>query len=136
VPTPLLPKPVQSPRIPIWVAGTWPLKPPFRRAARWDGVAPIKAGLDVGEVLTPEDTRAIADYCASFRTSDAPFEVLCGGHTTSSDDTALPRAHSDAGATWWLEDLSPWPFGWRWQGAWPVEAMRERVRLGPPAWRT
>src|SRR5919202_2507053 len=33
-PTPLLPRPRQSPRIPIWVAGTWPKKPPFRRAAR------------------------------------------------------------------------------------------------------
>ena len=27
-----LPKPVQSPRIPIWIAGLWPNKPPFRRA--------------------------------------------------------------------------------------------------------
>jgi len=30
----LLPRPVQQPRIPIWVAGIWPHKPPFRRAAR------------------------------------------------------------------------------------------------------
>ena len=41
-PTPLLPRPRQSPRIPIWVAGTWPKKRPvppggalgWRRAAR------------------------------------------------------------------------------------------------------
>src|SRR5689334_13471095 len=39
IPTPFLPRPVQ-PRIPVWVAGTWPKKPPFRRAARWDGVVP------------------------------------------------------------------------------------------------
>jgi len=34
------PTPLQSPRIPIWVAATWPHQPPLRRAARWDGVFP------------------------------------------------------------------------------------------------
>jgi hypothetical protein len=29
--TQFLPRPVQKPRIPIWVAGTWPKKPAFRR---------------------------------------------------------------------------------------------------------
>ena len=32
-----LPAPLQQPRIPVWVAGNWPIKAPFRRAARWDG---------------------------------------------------------------------------------------------------
>ena len=36
-----LPTPVQSPRIPIWVAATWPRSRPLRRAAKWDGVCPI-----------------------------------------------------------------------------------------------
>ena len=34
---------VQKPRPPIWVAGTWPNHAPLRRAARWDGVVPIRA---------------------------------------------------------------------------------------------
>jgi alkanesulfonate monooxygenase SsuD/methylene tetrahydromethanopterin reductase-like flavin-dependent oxidoreductase (luciferase family) len=33
-----LPRPAQA-QIPVWVAGIWPNKPPFRRAARWDGRA-------------------------------------------------------------------------------------------------
>ena len=37
----LLPTPVQRPRIPILVAGFWPNKKPFQRAARWDGVMPV-----------------------------------------------------------------------------------------------
>ncbi|MBN1248328.1 MAG: LLM class flavin-dependent oxidoreductase, partial [Anaerolineae bacterium] len=37
------PKPVQSPRIPIWVGGVWPAKAPFRRMARWDGMFPLIA---------------------------------------------------------------------------------------------
>jgi len=34
------PPPLQRPRVPIWVAGTWAVKAPFRRAARWDGAVP------------------------------------------------------------------------------------------------
>jgi alkanesulfonate monooxygenase SsuD/methylene tetrahydromethanopterin reductase-like flavin-dependent oxidoreductase (luciferase family) len=29
------------PRIPVWVAATWPNRNPVRRAARWDGLFPI-----------------------------------------------------------------------------------------------
>src|SRR5438132_977056 len=48
-----LPKPVQSPRIPIWVAATWPHKAPFRRAARWDGLYPTLDRISFGEMQTP-----------------------------------------------------------------------------------
>ncbi len=34
------PRPLQEPRIPVWCGGWWPNRRPFRRAARWDGVAP------------------------------------------------------------------------------------------------
>jgi hypothetical protein len=37
-----LPKPVQTHRVPIWVADMLPSKAPFRRAAKWDGVFPLK----------------------------------------------------------------------------------------------
>jgi alkanesulfonate monooxygenase SsuD/methylene tetrahydromethanopterin reductase-like flavin-dependent oxidoreductase (luciferase family) len=32
-----LPRPVQRPRVPVWVGGTWPNKAPVGRALRWDG---------------------------------------------------------------------------------------------------
>lgn len=35
------PLPVQRPRIPVWVAATWPNRRPIRRAIRWDGLFPI-----------------------------------------------------------------------------------------------
>ena len=38
------PPPAQRPRIPVCVGGTWPHRAPFRRAARWDGACPMKAG--------------------------------------------------------------------------------------------
>ena len=46
-----IPAPVQLPRIPIWVAGTWPKRPPFRRAARYDGVIPVTG--DIRSSLSP-----------------------------------------------------------------------------------
>ena len=44
-PTQFLPKPIQ-PRIPIWIAGTWPRPRPFRRAARYDGVVPMSSNIE------------------------------------------------------------------------------------------
>jgi hypothetical protein len=60
---------------------------------------------------------------------------VIGGHTEGGDrakDRATVEPYAEAGATWWLEDVSPWPFGWRWEGPWPIDAMRERIRQGPP----
>ena len=127
IPVPFLPPPVQRPRIPIWVAGTWPNKAPFRRAARWDGVVPT--GRDTDAV------REIVSFIQSQRTDDAPFDVVISGHTSGEDadqDATHVRAYADAGATWWLEDISPWPFGWQWDGPWPIDRMNDRIRQGPP----
>jgi alkanesulfonate monooxygenase SsuD/methylene tetrahydromethanopterin reductase-like flavin-dependent oxidoreductase (luciferase family) len=134
-PTPLLPRPRQSPRIPIWVAGTWPRKRPFRRAARWDGVVPLGEDKGAGPRMTPHDVRDMLAYVGRHRTDESPFDVVIGGHTAGVDsavDRAVVEPYVEAGATWWLEDVSPWPFGWTWQGPWPFEAMRERIRGGPP----
>src|SRR4051794_35159717 len=35
------PRPVQQPRIPIWLAARWPNRKPVHRALRWDGLFPI-----------------------------------------------------------------------------------------------
>jgi alkanesulfonate monooxygenase SsuD/methylene tetrahydromethanopterin reductase-like flavin-dependent oxidoreductase (luciferase family) len=129
-----LPRPVQSPRIPIWVGGWWPNKPPMRRAARWDGVFP---GQQSGQ-LTPEDLSAIKDYIQRHRSVTTPFDLVFSGETTGNDpaqDAALVAPYAAVGATWWLEGLNPWRFGWRWEDAWAPEATRlivERVRRGPP----
>lgn len=136
-PARFLPRPVQTPRIPIWVAGTWPNKPPFRRAARWEGVFPILASSDMSPEsgLQPADMRAIIAYTSTYRHSDAPLDVVIAG-VTPSDDHARAAAkvapYIDAGCTWWIEDISPWAYGWNWQGDWPVAAIQERIRQGPP----
>jgi alkanesulfonate monooxygenase SsuD/methylene tetrahydromethanopterin reductase-like flavin-dependent oxidoreductase (luciferase family) len=134
-PTPLLPRPRQTPRIPIWVAGTWPAKPPFRRAARWDGVVPLGPDRGVGPRMPPADIREMLAYVQKHRVSNAAFDVVIGGETTGTDrhrDVATVEPYISAGATWWVEDISPWAFGWKWTGPWPLDRMRDRVRNGPP----
>ncbi|MGH7863673.1 MAG: LLM class flavin-dependent oxidoreductase [Candidatus Binataceae bacterium] len=123
--TTFLPTPVQAPRIPIWVAGTWPLKPPFRRAARFDGVVPMLA--DIEKALTPDDVRAMIKFIGAQRSSNHPFDVLIAGSTAGADraaDSAKVAAYSDAGATWWVESILPWKR--------PLDEARKRNRSGPP----
>jgi alkanesulfonate monooxygenase SsuD/methylene tetrahydromethanopterin reductase-like flavin-dependent oxidoreductase (luciferase family) len=124
--TTFLPKPVQ-PRIPIWVAGYWPSRAPFRRAARWDGVAPGSRNVTFGETIPPEELRELLAYIHEYRERTEPFDVAVGGYTPG-DNLERARYQLDpylaAGVTWWLEGID----GFRG----PFDAMRERVRQGPP----
>jgi alkanesulfonate monooxygenase SsuD/methylene tetrahydromethanopterin reductase-like flavin-dependent oxidoreductase (luciferase family) len=69
------PTPIQQPSIPIWVAGFWPNRPPFRRAARWNGAIPQRR-TDPFKPLSPEEFRECAAYVSTHRTSDGPFELV------------------------------------------------------------
>ena len=57
-----------------------------------------------------------------------------GGAPARAPDRAgaIVGPYVEAGLTWWLEGIGPWRFGWDWSGPWPVEAMEERIRQGPP----
>ena len=125
-----LPEPVQRPRIPIWVAGTWPIKAPFRRAARWDGVFPRTVDA-AGNGLTLEQIREMVRFIGAVRgesvhARSGPYEVVRAGCTTGDDreaDARVIRDSAAAGVTWWHEftrGLS-------------VPQTRERIRRGPPA---
>lgn len=115
-----LPPPVQRPRPPIWVAGIWPHRPPFRRAARFDGVFPLCL---TSRTPTPAEIREIAVYVAEHRAASVPFDLVVGGES-ERDAAAHVADCARAGATWWLEWLS--------RGRGGFEAMQARVRAGPP----
>ena len=117
-----LPRPVQQPRIPIWVGGVWPHKKPFRRAARWDGVAAEGGATH----LTPQDYRAIVPYLAALRDAATPFDVTALGETAGADPASVAKvaAYAEAGVTWWLE----WING----GRDLLAQMHQRIRQGPP----
>ena len=130
-----LPTPVQQPRIPIWVAGMWPNKPPFRRAARWDGVYPIAAISDLDAPgLSPAQLRDLLQFTLAQRTTTTPLDVVVAGVTP---DPAQARATTarfeEAGATWWLEDISPYALSQPAQPASILDATVARIRQGPPS---
>jgi alkanesulfonate monooxygenase SsuD/methylene tetrahydromethanopterin reductase-like flavin-dependent oxidoreductase (luciferase family) len=123
----MLPRPVQRPRIPVWCGGRWPAKPPFRRAARWDGVMPVHADYGLGETMPHDELRAVIAYTREHRTAAGPFDVALEGRTdgaAADRGGRLVTSYASAGLTWWVEAL-----GW-WRGT-PADAMN-RVRQGPP----
>ncbi len=102
--TAFLPRPVQQPRIPVWVAGYWPNRRPFRRAARWDGVVPVKVPASpeaMPQLLTPDETAEMLDYTLRHRDGDAPFDVAMSAFMPPDPD--LVDSFAAAGATWLLE---------------------------------
>jgi alkanesulfonate monooxygenase SsuD/methylene tetrahydromethanopterin reductase-like flavin-dependent oxidoreductase (luciferase family) len=131
-----LPRPLQSPRIPIWVAGIWPAKAPLRRAARFDGVVPIGRDLPLIAMLTPAQTQEIVNYVTSQPGYTLPFEVVHMGVTAGvnpAHDREVVEAYRQVGVTWWVEKVLPELWG-SWTN-WPLDAMRARIRRGPPGER-
>jgi alkanesulfonate monooxygenase SsuD/methylene tetrahydromethanopterin reductase-like flavin-dependent oxidoreductase (luciferase family) len=92
------PRPVQTPRIPIWVAARWPHRRPLRRAARWDGVFPI-------ELPAPAALTELVGEITEQRGDDqSPYEIV-----VDLDPGAELDPWQLAGATWILTDFGPQP---------------------------
>ena len=83
-----LPRPVQRPRIPIWLAGRWPFKKPMRRAARFDGLFLI-------DVDGPAQLSEARDFVASERGHLDGFDIVA--QDVAGADA---RPWANAGATW------------------------------------
>ncbi|GAB3663879.1 hypothetical protein GCM10027589_27660 [Actinocorallia lasiicapitis] len=83
-----LPRPIQRPRIPVWVAAQTIHQGPLRRAARFDGLCPE---------TTPDGLREMLAIIASHRGDLTGFEVAVSGL-----QHADPEPFRAAGATWWL----------------------------------
>ena len=94
------PTPVQQPRIPIWVAGTWPAKPAFRRAARFDGLFPTFRGVSAPDNVDPAQLAEAVAYALAHR------EPACrrwrspsrAPHLRQSRSTPTPRPGSRGGS--------------------------------------
>jgi alkanesulfonate monooxygenase SsuD/methylene tetrahydromethanopterin reductase-like flavin-dependent oxidoreductase (luciferase family) len=103
----LLPVPVQRPRPPVWIGGFWPRRRPMRRAARWEGAAPLFASARHGLVPPAGEVRDLVAYIGKHREgrAETPFEIVVGGASPSDPAEARETIASmaDAGATWWDE---------------------------------
>jgi alkanesulfonate monooxygenase SsuD/methylene tetrahydromethanopterin reductase-like flavin-dependent oxidoreductase (luciferase family) len=113
-----LPRPVQRPGVPVWVAGYYGKPRPVRRAARHQGFFPL--ALDHPEQVA----EIVADLAAlrreAGRDPTEPYDVVValplGGD---------PAPYFAAGATWWLVEF-PWD-------ALSVDQVRGVIRAGPAA---
>jgi alkanesulfonate monooxygenase SsuD/methylene tetrahydromethanopterin reductase-like flavin-dependent oxidoreductase (luciferase family) len=100
------PRPVQRPRIPVWVAARWPHRRPLARAGRWDGLFPI-------DLPGPE---ALAELAAELGRGDGYDLVV------TNPAGADPGPWIEAGATWCLTGF----------GNQPTEAeVRAAIEAGP-----
>lgn len=103
------PRPTQVPRPPIWLGGMRPGA--LRRAARFDGWIAIAVADDgSGMQLSPDAFGATVERIREERRelgkSNEPFEIVVFG-ISEPGDRSTPAAFAAAGATWWLESLSP-----------------------------
>jgi alkanesulfonate monooxygenase SsuD/methylene tetrahydromethanopterin reductase-like flavin-dependent oxidoreductase (luciferase family) len=116
----LRPRPLQRPRIQVWIGGQYTLRRPRERALRWDGACLYRAAPPDWEDLTPDDVRALR--------ADRPepeFDIVVGGRERRADEAAeraYIEALADAGATWWHERVPP---------SAPVDLVREYITGGP-----
>jgi alkanesulfonate monooxygenase SsuD/methylene tetrahydromethanopterin reductase-like flavin-dependent oxidoreductase (luciferase family) len=118
------PRPVQRPRPPIWIAGRWPAKRPFRRAARYDGVFPIFTGVGHAERPAPEQLSEVVEYVSAQRDpGEGPFDVIVEAQSDGPDPEAVD-AYAQVGLSWWVEKL-----GW-FRGS--VDDVARRIDAGPP----
>ena len=126
-PVTFAPTPVQQPRIPVWVAATWPNRRPFRRAARWDGVAPLVADPEAEfRPPEPDELAPILRYVAEHRDTDAPFDVTVSAYLPPGGEGAeRAAAYAEAGVTWLRDLWGPWRNE-------PFEAWLDRVQQGTP----
>jgi alkanesulfonate monooxygenase SsuD/methylene tetrahydromethanopterin reductase-like flavin-dependent oxidoreductase (luciferase family) len=124
-----LPPPVQTPRIPIWIAGQWPRTGPLVRAARFDGVTAFTKRDDgTSGDLTPAEIQQLKRFMDEHHTASTPFDIVTGAPVFEAvvDDPAraLLSAYAAAGATWCLEYVGP-------QRA--FDDVRAAIQNGPPS---
>ncbi|HZU71398.1 MAG TPA: LLM class flavin-dependent oxidoreductase [Acidimicrobiales bacterium] len=120
-------RPVQEPRIPIWVVGAWPHERSMRRALRCDGLIPVCMD-PTFRPTGPPDIEAMLAWLDANGGRRHGFDVVVEGETPPAPAGAaeIVEPFSAAGATWWLEA--------RWMVAEEdrYRVISERLAAGPP----
>jgi alkanesulfonate monooxygenase SsuD/methylene tetrahydromethanopterin reductase-like flavin-dependent oxidoreductase (luciferase family) len=103
----VLPKPIQQPRIPIWVGGGYPNRGPVARALRWDGSCLYKQEV---HWLQPEDVRALRERVIAERGTADGYDITVGGDVRWKDENKQRTYLESVGAegvSWWHEYIPP-----------------------------
>ena len=112
-----LPRPVQRPGVPVWVAGFYGKPRPLRRAARYQGFFPVN-------LESPDQLAEIAADLAQLRREPAgsptkPYDIVAALPPGTD-----PAPYAARGATWWVVDFP-------WEGV-SAEQVRGVIREGAP----
>jgi alkanesulfonate monooxygenase SsuD/methylene tetrahydromethanopterin reductase-like flavin-dependent oxidoreductase (luciferase family) len=110
----ITPRPVTSPRIPIWVGGSLSKPGPRRRALRWDGaclygIPPQDGWQDV----TPDDVRRLRSDVDERPGGAAGYVIAVGGRERATDadglaaDLRYVESLARAGTDCWHEYVPP-----------------------------
>jgi alkanesulfonate monooxygenase SsuD/methylene tetrahydromethanopterin reductase-like flavin-dependent oxidoreductase (luciferase family) len=91
-----LPRPVQEPAVPVWVAAFPGSLKPLRRAARYDGFFPV--GLE----SVDQFAHAVAAVRDLRGDNSAPYDIAV--ELPPGSDVA---PYAEAGATWWMTGIEP-----------------------------
>jgi alkanesulfonate monooxygenase SsuD/methylene tetrahydromethanopterin reductase-like flavin-dependent oxidoreductase (luciferase family) len=113
-----LPRPVQTPGVPVWVAGYYGNAKPLRRAARHQGIFTL--GIDHPDQLAETIVEVTALRKAAGRDTAQPFDVVVALPPGSD-----PAPYAAAGATWWLVGFPQVPVS--------VDQVRGVIRDHSPA---
>jgi alkanesulfonate monooxygenase SsuD/methylene tetrahydromethanopterin reductase-like flavin-dependent oxidoreductase (luciferase family) len=118
------PRPSQQPRPPLWLGAL--RRGGVRKAARWDGWIAVAMSEDGASMsMTPDAFAELVALVHSEREglgrAGAPYEIAVLG--VNGLDGFKSAAYVDAGASWWLESLSPM------RGS--LDELEAIVRLGP-----
>ncbi len=119
----ILPRPIQLPRVPIWVGGGYPNRGPVARALRWDGACMYKQR---GHRMQPGDVRTLRELVIDQRGTADGYDITVGGAPRWEDENKqLSYLESVAaeGATWWIEYISP--------DSGDFEEQRKMIERGP-----
>jgi alkanesulfonate monooxygenase SsuD/methylene tetrahydromethanopterin reductase-like flavin-dependent oxidoreductase (luciferase family) len=107
-----LPRPVQRPGVPVWVAGLPGSTRPLRRAARYDGFFPVN-------LEHPDQLAEMTATIAGLRPdATAPYDIA-----VALPPGTDPAPYARAGATWWLTEFEP--------GAASLDHVHGVIRDGP-----
>jgi len=107
-------------KIKIWVGGNWPNKKPFRRAAKYDGIFPLKAG-----GVYPQDYQEILSYIKKYRESMESFDLVKSILTVGDkEEDAYIHEFIDMGLDWLLEAF--------WPERCSLKEIQKRIEQGPP----
>jgi alkanesulfonate monooxygenase SsuD/methylene tetrahydromethanopterin reductase-like flavin-dependent oxidoreductase (luciferase family) len=111
-----LPRPVQRPGVPIWVAGSYGKPRPLRRAARYQGFFPIN-------LEHPDQLAEIAANLATLRRQARREPAETYDIVASLPPGTDPAPYGAAGATWWVTESPA-------EGA-TIDRVRGILREGP-----